>query len=97
MYERPSSRSTWAKFQALLTICWLSLVIGLSPEAGAFTAMAISCRSNRTDAEYGAVLSTYSRFGLLPWTACPARLFAVSKIENSPALVSAAVDFRRDQ
>src|SRR4051794_19791883 len=25
MYERPSSRRTWAKFQALLTICWLVL------------------------------------------------------------------------
>src|SRR5947209_8420621 len=27
MYERPSSRKTWAKFQALLTICWLSLLM----------------------------------------------------------------------
>src|SRR5271165_1050679 len=29
MYERPSSRRTWAKFQALLTICWLSLLMML--------------------------------------------------------------------
>ena len=30
MYERPSSRRTWAKFQALLTICWVSLLMKLS-------------------------------------------------------------------
>ena len=27
MYDSPSSRSTWAKFQALLTICWVGLVM----------------------------------------------------------------------
>jgi hypothetical protein len=27
MYDSPSSRKTWAKFQALLTICWVGLLM----------------------------------------------------------------------
>jgi hypothetical protein len=31
MYDRPSSRKTWAKFPAFLTICWVPVDIRLFP------------------------------------------------------------------